>query len=670
MELSADPSAFGKDKSIPFIGQVEDVNDPKRSNRVKVRCLDWHPPEKDGENGISTDDLPWARVMLPTTYAQQNRIGAKHGLLPGVWVHGFFADGKDANDGYITSVYGFTAKASEENNRQEVDVSSGRIPDDVPGFTKINPVFGEGLEDNTGILTEKEKEGGGDDPGDVAHDSSTLDDSNDGGKCKINRSAFTDTKEKPKQSRYPHSQIYNTGVADALCGSAINGREQLQNIIAENMPSGVGRFIDGDNMYDINGNIININGILRKISEFSASILKQAIQDQKSFVQKTINKTLHSTGIFAAASRSPITAEIADQIFSVKFDTFNSIIDRSLDILVDEVLSSLQNINNQQKTSKGATNETGELGSSPESSILDVTPINIADGIITDVELSMNNTTERADKESDEKVSECIRAYNDYDNLTKNMIASDYECEEDMNDAVTSSYDNIIKELGKATGGGGGGGGAAGFIQMLTNFEFTSDPLTFNKSLVGVLDIVTGVGCSAQTMFNTATGMTGSNAGSSGAGEGGGSESGKSSKNFDDVYKNIGFGGRPNNFNQDDNTLNPIDEDAKVQKIGQTERDDILETIDQWAPVNFHQATRKYDLEGEVMFGGIITNRSRVLVDSQDDPTENGIYRTSDRQWQRDTGSTIPQDFTTRKVVLVKSSEPDDMYFYDGKRNP
>ena len=86
---------FGKDGLVPFIGVVEDVNDPKTSGRVKVRCVGWHPKQKKGgdeggEDGVTTDDLPWARVGMPVTHAQQSRIGGKHGLLPGCWVIGFF----------------------------------------------------------------------------------------------------------------------------------------------------------------------------------------------------------------------------------------------------------------------------------------------------------------------------------------------------------------------------------------------------------------------------------------------------------------------------------------------------------------------------------------------------------------------------------------------------
>ena len=46
---SSSPKFFGKDSFVPFIGQVEDVNDPKHSNRVKVRIVGLHPNKKDKE---------------------------------------------------------------------------------------------------------------------------------------------------------------------------------------------------------------------------------------------------------------------------------------------------------------------------------------------------------------------------------------------------------------------------------------------------------------------------------------------------------------------------------------------------------------------------------------------------------------------------------------------
>ena len=63
--LSGSPNFFGKDGFTAFVGQVEDVDDPTLSGRVKVRCVGWHPKEKKGGSGgdaLPTDDLPWARV--------------------------------------------------------------------------------------------------------------------------------------------------------------------------------------------------------------------------------------------------------------------------------------------------------------------------------------------------------------------------------------------------------------------------------------------------------------------------------------------------------------------------------------------------------------------------------------------------------------------------------
>ena len=110
---TTDPQFFGKDSFIPFIGQVEDVNDPKRSGRVRVRCMGWHPAIKDDteeEDGLKTEDLPWAKVGMPTTMSMQGRTGGKHGLRVGSWVFGFFADGYDAQEPFILTSFPFTSK--------------------------------------------------------------------------------------------------------------------------------------------------------------------------------------------------------------------------------------------------------------------------------------------------------------------------------------------------------------------------------------------------------------------------------------------------------------------------------------------------------------------------------------------------------------------------------
>ena len=135
-QIYTDPSSFGKDSYVPFIGQVEDVDDPKRSGRVKVRIIGYHPQDKSAD-GLTVEQLPWARCAMPVTHAQQSRIGGKHGLIPGSMVIGFFLDGMDQQDPVVTHAFNHTARASTENNRQKVDVGEGTIPQDVKGNTKI-----------------------------------------------------------------------------------------------------------------------------------------------------------------------------------------------------------------------------------------------------------------------------------------------------------------------------------------------------------------------------------------------------------------------------------------------------------------------------------------------------------------------------------------------------
>jgi len=77
-----------------FIGVIEDCSDPEEIGRVKVRCYGTHPLDA---TKCSTDDLPWATVMSPTTHANLRGIRSEvHGLAVGSTVVGFFMDGDSA----------------------------------------------------------------------------------------------------------------------------------------------------------------------------------------------------------------------------------------------------------------------------------------------------------------------------------------------------------------------------------------------------------------------------------------------------------------------------------------------------------------------------------------------------------------------------------------------
>jgi len=74
-----------------FIGVVEDVNDPLKANRVRVRVFGDHSQSK---SRIPLDTLTWGGCLLPTTSSGVSGIGTSiHGLVQGSHVVGFYSDG-------------------------------------------------------------------------------------------------------------------------------------------------------------------------------------------------------------------------------------------------------------------------------------------------------------------------------------------------------------------------------------------------------------------------------------------------------------------------------------------------------------------------------------------------------------------------------------------------
>ena len=97
-------------KFYTFTGVVEDRHDPEKLGRVRVRCFGLHSESK---TDIPTEDLPWARVGLPTTMAQGARIGGTHGMQPGNWVFGFFLDGEEVTSTPVR-IFGFVFTAKRK----------------------------------------------------------------------------------------------------------------------------------------------------------------------------------------------------------------------------------------------------------------------------------------------------------------------------------------------------------------------------------------------------------------------------------------------------------------------------------------------------------------------------------------------------------------------------
>lgn len=72
-----------------YYGVVEDINDPEKSGRVRVRIFGVHNKSKVN---IPTEDLPWSLVMGPATSPGISGVGHSSHLLRGSWVVGNFVD--------------------------------------------------------------------------------------------------------------------------------------------------------------------------------------------------------------------------------------------------------------------------------------------------------------------------------------------------------------------------------------------------------------------------------------------------------------------------------------------------------------------------------------------------------------------------------------------------
>jgi len=72
-----------------FLGIVEDIVDPMKLGRVKVRIINEY------EEGIETGDIEWAHVMLPTTSGSVQGVGDTPNLSVGSNVIGFFLDSQE-----------------------------------------------------------------------------------------------------------------------------------------------------------------------------------------------------------------------------------------------------------------------------------------------------------------------------------------------------------------------------------------------------------------------------------------------------------------------------------------------------------------------------------------------------------------------------------------------
>ena len=123
-----------------YYGVVEDIHDPKKLGRVKVRIINVHSKDK---NLIPTADLPWALVMAGTTTPSISGVGHSTFLLQGSWVVGTFTDVNlqaflimgslpTMSGNHMSSAFGFTdpnGQYPRANNEEDNNLRTRGNPD-------------------------------------------------------------------------------------------------------------------------------------------------------------------------------------------------------------------------------------------------------------------------------------------------------------------------------------------------------------------------------------------------------------------------------------------------------------------------------------------------------------------------------------------------------------
>jgi len=119
-----------------FTGEVEDVQDPKKMNRVRVRCHGYY----GNADEVATTDLPWATVMMPSTSQSSKGFGRTHELEVGSWVVGFFRDGSSAQDPLVMGSIA-TSTADEVGPMDVNRTATTDIPEETQANYPDNKVY-------------------------------------------------------------------------------------------------------------------------------------------------------------------------------------------------------------------------------------------------------------------------------------------------------------------------------------------------------------------------------------------------------------------------------------------------------------------------------------------------------------------------------------------------
>jgi hypothetical protein len=119
-----------------FVGEVEDIMDPLKLGRVRVRCVGIHNIDK---RKLPTKDLPWAHLIMPVNSTTLDGVGVSPtGMAKGTTVVGFFKDGKNSQEPVIMGTIGGIAPPKKYDSSGEVHDTNRLARNEELGKTIVN----------------------------------------------------------------------------------------------------------------------------------------------------------------------------------------------------------------------------------------------------------------------------------------------------------------------------------------------------------------------------------------------------------------------------------------------------------------------------------------------------------------------------------------------------
>jgi hypothetical protein len=145
------PDFMGRDRFVWWFGVVEDIDDPLKIGRVRVRAFGYHTDDK---SKIPTKSLPWAHVLQECGSASISGIGrSPTGMLPGSHVFGFFRDGLNAQHPVVMfTVGGIPSELPDPRSGFNDPTGTYPTEKDVPDTNRL----ATGDEKDKTILKDKE----------------------------------------------------------------------------------------------------------------------------------------------------------------------------------------------------------------------------------------------------------------------------------------------------------------------------------------------------------------------------------------------------------------------------------------------------------------------------------------------------------------------------------